>query len=435
MESSASSNSISNGQAQGVNVVGHISASAGLGGVSRALIRAMIDRGIPVAVLDIDMGLQRAHSSADELPDQVLRVARVEDLPYSINLVNVAIQLLPSVFLRRFPELLAPRFLNAAIVFWELPVLPRVWVRALRLCDACVVCSPFLRALIERHLPEMPTVYAEYPLYMPSVTAVERSTLGFTESTVLFGASFDLAGDPARKNPLAILRAFAEAFPGDEDVGLILKGNGRVNNLARHPIGRGIEHATRTDPRIRFVVSTLPYRDVIALYAACDAYVSLHRAEGLGLGPMEAMALGKPVVATGYSGNMGYMTESNALLVRYVLVPTGGCEWQYSRAFSGKGAVWAEPDVRHAATLLRSLAENADLRRSIGLTAKRDIAERQQVAYRATFVDTLYWALARSPAMRRRRGKWLKTWMAEISDPSLTRRNLKALAARLHKER
>ena len=38
-----------------------------------------------------------------------------------------------------------------------------------------------------------------------------------------------------------------------------------------------------------------------ALMAACDCYVSLHRAEGYGLTMAEAMAAGRPVIGTGYS--------------------------------------------------------------------------------------------------------------------------------------
>ena len=51
------------------------------------------------------------------------------------------------------------------------------------------------------------------------------------------------------------------------------------------------------------------FDDVLALMEACDVYVSLHRSEGLGLAMAEAMLMGKPVVATGYSGNTEFMNE------------------------------------------------------------------------------------------------------------------------------
>ena len=65
-------------------------------------------------------------------------------------------------------------------------------------------------------------------------------------------------------------------------------------------------------------------KHVNALIAACDCYVSLHRSEGFGLTLAEAMALGKPVIATGYSANLDFMNVSNSLLVRYELVRAGG---------------------------------------------------------------------------------------------------------------
>ena len=54
--------------------------------------------------------------------------------------------------------------------------------------------------------------------------------------------------------------------------------------------------------------------------SSCDAYVSLHRSEGIGLTIAEAMGLGKPVIATGWSGNTDFMDVSNAFPVGYRLV-------------------------------------------------------------------------------------------------------------------
>jgi glycosyltransferase involved in cell wall biosynthesis len=416
---------------EGVNVIGHLGASSGLGLASRSFMRALSSRGVPLAALDVAADF-RGREVVDDLPDNVIRVRSVADLPFRINLICTSIALLPNVFLRRYPALVDSRFANVALLFWELPVMSDFWAQALRLCDACVVCSPFVRTLVERCVPEMPTVYAEHPLYFPSITPTPKATLGYDESTVLFCGSFDLLGDLTRKNPIATLRAFQEAFPGKEDVGLIIKGNGDRSLMGRHPAGRAIDDAMRSDRRIRFFASTLPYREVLGLYDACDVYVSLHRAEGLGLGPMEAMALGKPVVATGYSGNMAFMTETNSCPVRYQLVPTEKCTWEFSQAFSGEGAVWADADVTHAATLLRALAGDASMRARIGAAARRDIAERQELARSASFLEHLYWAVDHVRSRHRsRRSQWLNTWLAEILNPVLARKNLQAAAARI----
>ena len=85
---------------------------------------------------------------------------------------------------------------------------------------------------------------------------------------------------------------------------------------------------------------------------SCDCYVSLHRSEGLGLTMAEAMALGKPVIATGYSGNLHFMTPENSYLVDWVKVPIpAGCD-PYPAS-----ATWADPDIGHAARLMREVYE------------------------------------------------------------------------------
>ena len=81
-----------------------------------------------------------------------------------------------------------------------------------------------------------------------------------------------------------------------------------------------------------------------ALYALCDAYVSAHHAEGWGLGLSEAMAYGKPVIATAYSGNMDFMDESNSFPVPYVMAPVS--ELMCGRiALFTREMRWAEPDL------------------------------------------------------------------------------------------
>jgi glycosyltransferase involved in cell wall biosynthesis len=108
---------------------------------------------------------------------------------------------------------------------------------------------------------------------------------------------------------------------------------------------------------------------------ACDAYVSLHRSEGLGLTMAEAMLLGKPVIATRYSGNLDFMDDQNSLLVDYKLVHTGPSVPPYDST-----ALWAEPSVEHAAQLMRRLHDNQDWARELGAKARADTQSRFSLA-------------------------------------------------------
>ena len=107
------------------------------------------------------------------------------------------------------------------------------------------------------------------------------------------------------------------------------------------------------------------------LMAAVDIVLSLHRSEGFGLVPAEAMQLGKPVVATGWSGNMDFMNAGNSAPVAYDMVPV---QDPYDGAFISDGQLWAEASVDDAADWLRRLANDTDLRRRMGDTARADIA-------------------------------------------------------------
>ena len=130
----------------------------------------------------------------------------------------------------------------------------------------------------------------------------------------------------------------------------------------------------KTDIAQMQIAMTFP--NAIALLASCDAYVSLHRAEGFGMGLAEAMALGKPVIATGYSGNMDFMTVNNSYPVRYdlrtiteddhALQPV--CTQLYA-----PGGTWAEPDLDHAAAQMRRVVENPAEAAQVSRRARADI--------------------------------------------------------------
>jgi hypothetical protein len=117
--------------------------------------------------------------------------------------------------------------------------------------------------------------------------------------------------------------------------------------------------------------------------------VSLHRSEGIGLGLMEAMALGKPVIATGWSGNMSFMDRSNACVVAYELVPVRSGTYVYSEEVLGPRAVWAEPDITNAAEWMRALVEHQDVRARIGQSAREAMSRYQEEAQRGLFLDEL----------------------------------------------
>jgi hypothetical protein len=104
---------------------------------------------------------------------------------------------------------------------------------------------------------------------------------------------------------------------------------------------------------------------------------------------MEAMCLGKPVIATAWSGNMSYMDDTNSCLVRYSLIEVEPTVSVYRRAIRGKRAVWADPDVAHASAWMKRLADEPERRLTIGRRAAQDMIRYQRQAEDECFVDEL----------------------------------------------
>jgi glycosyltransferase involved in cell wall biosynthesis len=125
--------------------------------------------------------------------------------------------------------------------------------------------------------------------------------------------------------------------------------------------------------------------------AACDCYVSLHRAEGYGLTMAEAMAAGRAVIGTGYSGNLEFMTDDTAMLVPYELTPVPfGCP-PYPPT-----ARWAAPDLDEAARAMRAVASDPSAAAAMGARARAHIARNFTVGSKTEFVRARLEALRSS---------------------------------------
>src|SRR5207253_2018072 len=227
------------------------------------------------------------------------------------------------------------------------------------------------------------------PLQLPQGIKHDRERFGLPDDAVIFVTSFETNSDPQRKNPLAVVDAFLNGVGDDSRAHLVIKVNNPKTQAGEHSVLRELLTRCAGHPRIRLLTETLSYLDVLSLYASCDVYVSMHRAEGLGLGPMEAMALGKPVIATAWSGNMTFMNHTNACLVSYALVPVVGSIVEYSKARLGDAAYWAEPNVGEASAWMRQLMRDPILRAKLGAQAGEDMARFEAEARGGRFLKEL----------------------------------------------
>lgn len=350
----------------GLNLYGYIHGQFGLGQAARMYARALLGDGYPVAVNDA--AIEIPHACNDHSLDGHLG----QGAPHGLNLVFVN----PDLF-----DELAPRLRSGAYTiafwFWELDTVPDAWRRTLEQVDEVWVSTRFIEDAFKL-ATDKPIVRIPYPIMAQTGMSLPRSSFGLDENAFVFLCSFDFHSSIHRKNPGAVVAAFKTAFDGQPDnVQLVVKSS----NGFRYPQQlRELLAMAAGDSRILVRDQVLDDIHMQALQQTADAYVSLHRAEGLGLGLAESMARGKPTIATAWSGNLDFMNDRNSCLVPYRMVPIGKGEYPFA-----DGGNWAEADVSAAAAWMVRLVREPALVRQIGAQAQSDILETMslQVAAKA----------------------------------------------------
>jgi glycosyltransferase involved in cell wall biosynthesis len=377
----------------GFNVVGYPNANSGLGVATRLVISLLERREIETAVFDLDLGVDLSGASPESAAPRI----QAADIPHPINLMVIPITRVDLVWDRFESHSLRHARLNAALTFWELTTLPpRSRLPGLHRLDAVVAASDYMRGVLETSLSGPWIVPGRLACEVPSATKPERARFGIPDDAVAFVFSFEPLSDPERKNPCAVVDAFLR-IADDVPLALLVINikNSRVDG-AEHEVVAALRARAGGHARVRLLTEELDYAAVMTLYASCDVYVSLHRAEGLGLGMMEAMALGKSVIATGWSGNMTFMDHASAALVRYELVPVEGTIAAYRSDRIEENTVWAEPDVTHAASWMRRLAEDPALLARMSAAAAERYRRTKSQADAGDFVDALATILEQS---------------------------------------
>jgi SAM-dependent methyltransferase/glycosyltransferase involved in cell wall biosynthesis len=353
----------------GVNLVGFLQAGFGIGEATRLFAAALAADGIEHAAISV---------SHDELPDVVQHSGSTSDPVFDTNLICVNVDWLDVVRRRLGDDFIRSRY-SIGTWWWESNVLPERLVRQIPQFDELWVGSTFiadaLRAYTDRPIRVFPL-----PIPVPEQHAPpDRAILGLPEG-FLFMFSFDFNSTVERKNPAGVIRAFCAAFEPDSGPSLVVKSINGHRNVAELERLRALA-ADRDD--IMVVDRFLPSDERDEWTRACDCYVSLHRCEGFGLTMAEAMALGKPVIATGYSANLDFMDASTALLVNFepwVLASPSG---PYPA-----GTQWADPDLEHAAGLMRAVAADPAHAHEVGQRARRHMLATRPPSVLADFVRT-----------------------------------------------
>jgi GT2 family glycosyltransferase/glycosyltransferase involved in cell wall biosynthesis len=345
-----------------VNVMGHFCYPSGLRVSVEAMSDALEEAGVAVTRRDV-----RTRFDSDR---PHTRFGGLESADVTIIHVQPGELFLKAHDRADLAERL-PRTYRIAYWYWELDEVPPSWAEIARTVDEIWTATSFVADAVRR-IVDRPVRVLFPGVRLERFTPCPREMLGAPprgHGRFAFLFLFHMASITERKNPLGLIRAFRQAFSPEEPVDLVLKTTSEPHHAAELRALR----AAAAGANVTIIDRVFTPEETLALMEACDAYVSLHRAEGLGLTMAEAMLLGKPVIATRYSGNLEFMDDSNSLLVDYQMRPLG----REFPLYDAK-ARWAEPSEAHAARLMRALYDDPGAAAALGLrgqqSARRSLA-------------------------------------------------------------
>ncbi|MEN6604601.1 MAG: glycosyltransferase [Bryobacteraceae bacterium] len=342
---------------RGVNLVGYFSAETGVGQSVRSARMALESADVALTV--------RGVADGGTKPERNTTTGAISpSFPYDTNLLCVNADQTQVV-----RESLGESFYrgrrNIGFWVWELDEFPEQWSSAFAPYQEIWTPSTFCRDAIARRSP-IPVFCVPYAASPEAPAGMDRSYFGLAPDRFIFLTAFDVLSVVQRKNPMAVIRAFEKAFGPDSGCELVVKVNhadagGECMEMLRRDCSNG---------SVRVLDSILQREEMDALTNCADCIVSLHRSEGFGLLMAEAMYFGKPVIATNYSGNTDFTRPENSLLVDYRMVPVG----QNCAPYNPLGH-WADPDVDHAASHMRVIFSQQDVRDRLAAEGRRFVQQ------------------------------------------------------------
>lgn len=339
----------------GVNVIGYIDGEFGLGEAVRLNIKAINKVSYPVSLFNYNVDTNHRHA------DKTF-VDFSEDLPFKINLIQISPSEVPALLSSNFVDKIKDKY-NILYVAWESEFLPEDYVNYINFFDEIWVPSKYCLEVISSYSCK-PVVNIPHPVELNYSQSDEIDGI-IDNSKFNFMFIFDYNSTLERKNTLSLIKAFKSAFKNQENVNLIIKTSSSIKYSKEKSL---LENEIGINKNITIVEKIFDKLHINYLISKCDCYISLHKAEGFGLTLAEAMFVGKPVIATGYSGNTEFMNFQNSFLVNFKKVSVNEDLLNYS-----KNTIWAEPDIESAIKLLKRVYENSNEVKEISLSGQETI--------------------------------------------------------------
>lgn len=339
-----------------VSVIGYLKAETGVGNAARMLAESLREAEVETQGYNVTFNTKarQAQTSIDDLLSSTI------DAP--IQILNINADQLGLVRRRLKRKTKSAQYL-INMPFWELSKFPQQWIANYQGIDEVWAASRFIQTTFQSAL-RIPVLWMPIAVTLTNFKSRDRSYFGLPSNTFLFHFNFDFSSFATRKNPIAAIKAYRLAFRKSSGVAtaLVIKTRGydpEGKNLAK------LQAQTADESDIIVLNQEMTYPDTFALMNCCDCYISLHRSEGFGFTPAEAMLLNKPVIATDYSGTKDFINQDTGFPVDYRLVPVQQDDYP-----CWGNQVWAEPDISHAAWLMTKMVGDETQTRAIAKRGK-----------------------------------------------------------------
>ena len=348
-------------KAKGLAIYGFFRSEAGVGQAVRAYAGAFRTSSLPLS--SHELSLKHCENSVDFSASKNLE-----------NELNTALLALNADQMQKIECWMDPKFVKRNyrinLLFWELPVFPAMWANALCNVDEIWVASEFIAQSLGS-ATTLPVRILPIPVPLNDLDQYSsRAKLNLPQDRLIYLINFDFNSYPERKNPMASIEAFCDAFPVNTSSSplLIIKCHGVFNRERYEGL---LRRAANENKNIKLIDRVFSYDDMRSLQAAIDVYVSLHRSEGYGLNLAECMAAGKVVIGTNFSGNLTFMDQHNSMLIDFQMK-----KLQKDGYIGWHGQWWADPSHDHAVAVLREIGEAASLRDRLGKQAYLSVKDK-----------------------------------------------------------
>lgn len=340
----------------GVNLFAHFTMDNGVGEAGRSLAKILEGAGVAISLVNLEGYSTKNINNVWN---------RRDPLVYPINIFVTNADVIQNLMKKNINESVLKAKYNIGYWHWELSSFPQIWEDSFSDLSEIWVSSDFNLNSISKNSP-VPVVKMPWRPNVEPSYRYKREDFGIGQGSFVYLFVYDSGHYAKRKNLMALIEAFEKLKIEDDNIRLILKTM-QVSDHNR-TFNKFLQERIKRNKKIILVQDKFDRGKLFDLVSLSDCYVSLHHSEGFGATIFEAMALGKPVIATAYSGNMDFMNAGNSFLIPYELIKIKDDIGPY-----GKGNVWAEPDISKAVELMEYVFDNQKEAKKIGERAKNEI--------------------------------------------------------------